>query len=136
MSWGGRDRTYEWRRQRPLPYRLATPQLKNKRGYYSASPIACKALCRILTPMSPYWFKPKQFWKYFAAYYPATWQGWVLTGLLLVLAGLIFGKIDSTSHSVSDTLINFAPYAIMLGLLFDFICFRTGEYPAWWKKRR
>ncbi len=26
LSWGGRDRTFVWRLQRPLPYRLATPQ--------------------------------------------------------------------------------------------------------------
>ena len=25
-SWGGKDRTCEWRSQRPLPYHLATPQ--------------------------------------------------------------------------------------------------------------
>jgi hypothetical protein len=26
IGWGGRDRTFVWRLQRPLPYRLATPQ--------------------------------------------------------------------------------------------------------------
>jgi hypothetical protein len=26
FGWGGRDRTCEWRHQKPLPYRLATPQ--------------------------------------------------------------------------------------------------------------
>jgi hypothetical protein len=26
IGWGGRDRTCEWRHQKPLPYRLATPQ--------------------------------------------------------------------------------------------------------------
>ncbi len=26
VGWGGRDRTCEWRHQKPLPYRLATPQ--------------------------------------------------------------------------------------------------------------
>ena len=25
-NWGGRIRTYAWRYQKPLPYRLATPQ--------------------------------------------------------------------------------------------------------------
>ncbi len=28
ICWGGRDRTFVWRLQRPLPYRLATPQNK------------------------------------------------------------------------------------------------------------
>ena len=27
VGWGGRIRTCEWRHQKPLPYRLATPQL-------------------------------------------------------------------------------------------------------------
>ena len=26
IGWGARDRTWEWRYQKPLPYRLATPQ--------------------------------------------------------------------------------------------------------------
>src|SRR5688572_27101364 len=29
-SWGGRIRTLEWRYQKPLPYRLATPQQLGK----------------------------------------------------------------------------------------------------------
>ncbi|EKD76407.1 MAG: hypothetical protein ACD_43C00123G0001 [uncultured bacterium] len=85
--------------------------------------------------MSNYWFKPKRFWKYFAAYYPVTWPGWVLTALLISSAGIIFIIINTNTLSFSDTLINFSPYAILLGLIFDFSCFRTGEYPAWWKKR-
>jgi len=86
--------------------------------------------------MTPYWFKPKRFWKYFAAYYPATRQGWLITGLLLLCTLAIYWKIDLTSQSLADTWLNFAPYAVVLGLLFDFICLRTGEYPTWWKKRR
>jgi hypothetical protein len=31
IGWGARIRTWEWRNQNPLPYRLATPQNK-KRG--------------------------------------------------------------------------------------------------------
>src|SRR5882724_13326969 len=27
LGWGARDRTWEWRDQNPLPYRLATPQV-------------------------------------------------------------------------------------------------------------
>jgi hypothetical protein len=30
LGWGGRDRTYEWGLQRPLPYRLATPHCIRK----------------------------------------------------------------------------------------------------------
>ena len=29
-GWGARDRTWEWRYQKPLPYRLATPQRQTR----------------------------------------------------------------------------------------------------------
>ena len=41
-SWGGRDRTFAWWDQNPLPYRLATPQKKIKPetdSLYQALPI-------------------------------------------------------------------------------------------------
>lgn len=82
-----------------------------------------------------YWFRPMRFWKWFAFYYPASRRGWGVTFILLGLAGSIFAFIDSQSHSVSDTLIGFAPWAITLMTLFDMLCFRHGEYPAWWRER-
>lgn len=82
-----------------------------------------------------YWFRPARFWRWFAAYYPASWQGWASTLVLLVIAVVIFLNIDSRSHSVSDTLLNFAPWAICFLVIFDGLCFRTGEYPHWWKKK-
>jgi hypothetical protein len=43
-GWGGRDRTCEWRHQKPLPYRLATPQqasnLADAGGLYRGNLIA------------------------------------------------------------------------------------------------
>lgn len=80
-----------------------------------------------------YWFKPARFWKWCAAYYPVTWEGWVATFLLGGSALALFLLIDSRSHSGSDTLIGFAPWFIALGALYDMLCFRRGEYPAWWK---
>jgi hypothetical protein len=40
-GWGARIRTWEWRYQKPLPYRLATPQhgCEMQRGYYT--PAVC-----------------------------------------------------------------------------------------------
>ena len=81
----------------------------------------------------PYWFKPARFWKWFAAYYPVTWQGWVVSVLAVVLLIKIFIFVDSRSHSVSDTLLGIAPWFIAIGLAFDMMCFRKGEYPAWWR---
>jgi hypothetical protein len=82
-----------------------------------------------------YWFKPKRFWGCFAFYYPSSKGGWVTTIVLLAVGGFLFVFIDSRSHSVSDTLIGFAPWAIALMALFDLFCCRAGEYPSWWKKK-
>ncbi len=83
-----------------------------------------------------YWFKPARFWKWFAAYYPVSWEGWLASLVLLALGVIIFRKIDLQSHSGSDTLLMFAPWAIALFLMFDMLCFRRGEYPSWWKSKK
>ena len=80
-----------------------------------------------------YWFKPARFWKWFAAYYPVSWEGWFASIVIVTIGIVIFRKIDLQSSSVSDTLLMFAPWAIALFLIFDMLCFRRGEYPSWWK---
>lgn len=82
--------------------------------------------------MKHYWFRPKRFWKWFAAYYPTSWQGWIVTFALTALLVAVFLKVDRASHSASDTLLGVAPFAITILLAFDLFCFRTGEYPSWW----
>lgn len=82
-----------------------------------------------------HWFRPKRFLGWFAFYYPSSWQGWVVTLVLLVIFIKLFILADSDSHSVSDTLINFAPWAIAIFLIFDLACFRFGEYPSWWRQK-
>ena len=81
-----------------------------------------------------YWFKPWRLGKWIAVYRPTSWQGWVVMVVLLAMAVFIFHRIDANSHSVSDTLFTFAPWAIALMCLFDMACFRKGEYPWWWKQ--
>ena len=81
-----------------------------------------------------YWFRPKKFWKWFAFYYPASRRGWAVTLVLIGIAGLIFSFVDQNSHSATDTLLSFAPWAIVLMLIYDMLCFRKGEYPEWWRK--
>ncbi|HLC66304.1 hypothetical protein A2635_03620 [Candidatus Peribacteria bacterium RIFCSPHIGHO2_01_FULL_51_9] len=74
------------------------------------------------------WFKAKQYgW----GWYPATWQGWLVT--LAAVAGYVwtFRNIDQASHSVSDTLIGMVvPFLIITGLLL-LVCFVMGEKPRW-----
>lgn len=77
--------------------------------------------------MDPYWFKPKRFWKVFAAYYPVTWQGFLITIVLLLMALALCLVITSALF--------YSLCLMVLGLTFDLICFRTGEYPSWWRKR-
>ena len=71
-----------------------------------------------------YWFKAKP---YGYGLVPARWQGWLVLFVFIGLAVLNFLRIDSKSHSVSDTLINFVPQTIILILLFIYICRKTGE---------
>lgn len=86
--------------------------------------------------MREYWFRPKRWGQWVAVYVPVTWHGWLITIILALMAVLTFILADATSHSVSDTLINYAPYAMLWCLMFDDFCFRFGEYPYWWGKPR
>jgi hypothetical protein len=81
-----------------------------------------------------YWFKPKRFWGWFAAYYPVSAGGWAVTIIAFAVLVWKFREVDSKSHSGSDTLLAFAPWFILVGLALDIIMRKTGEYPAWWKK--
>ncbi len=83
--------------------------------------------------MKTYHFKPARL-GIFAIYYPTTPLGWLITLILATAFVLLFLKTDQNSHSISDTLINFAPWAIAILLIFDLLCFRLGEYPSWWRK--
>lgn len=83
-----------------------------------------------------YWFRPARFWKWFAFYYPASREGWIVTLVLLFIGANLLFIVDSRSHSLSDTLIGFAPWFIALGCVFDLLCFRRGLYPSWWKQHK
>ena len=80
-----------------------------------------------------YWFRPKKFWGWFAAYYPVSWQGRMVSAAALILFVYSFLEIDKFSHSVSDTLINLVPPAVVLGILLDVVTRLKGEYPSWWR---
>jgi hypothetical protein len=80
-----------------------------------------------------YWFRAKSYgW----GWVPATWQGWViLIAFIALIVGNVY-RIDSRSHSASDTLIQAVPESIFLILILIGICWRTGERPQWrWGKR-
>lgn len=80
------------------------------------------------------WFRPKRFFGWFAAYYPTSVEGWIITFAIAFVFVKTFRIVDAASHSASDTLLGFAPYAIFLMLVFDISTRLFGEYPSWWRK--
>lgn len=78
------------------------------------------------------WFKAK---RYGYGWTPATWQGWLVLIVYILVVIENFWRIDSRSHSVSDTLINFVPPTLLFTMLLIFICYWRGEQPRWrWGK--
>ena len=74
--------------------------------------------------MNKYWFKRKEngfLWE------PLSWKGWLIILLFGIIMVSDFMLIDSRSHSVSDTLINFVPFAVILIITLFFICWLTSE---------
>lgn len=70
-----------------------------------------------------YWFHSK----YGFGWYPVTIRGGIVFLLYFAFLIYIFFRIDSNSHSVSDTLIGFAPFIIGATIILLFICYLTGE---------
>lgn len=70
------------------------------------------------------WFKAKHYgW----GWYPATWQGWLVTAGFVV--GLVWNstRLDNTSPAIPTTVIqNFGLVALLI-----LICYLTGEKPGW-----
>ncbi len=75
-----------------------------------------------------YWFKAKLYgW----GWTPARWPGWLTLFIFIGLIVVNFYRLDSHSHSVSDTLLNFIPETAVLVLVLILICYITGEPPRW-----
>lgn len=75
-----------------------------------------------------YWFKRKLYgW----GWTPATWQGWLILFVFVALIALNAYRIDSASHSASDTITAFVPQTAILVLVLIGICWKTGETPRW-----
>jgi len=83
-----------------------------------------------------HWFRPVRFWKWFAAYYPATWQGWLITTITFLFKAMVFFIIYSRSSSLNEAIIDFVPWALVSFLVLDFLSLHKGEYPHWWGERK
>jgi hypothetical protein len=63
-------------------------------------------------------------------YLPVSAIGWVILVIAFSYAIYTFADIDSHSHSVSDTLINFVFNLLIIGLVYTLIAFFTEKRPA------
>jgi len=73
------------------------------------------------------WFKAKTFgW----GWYPATWQGWLITAIYLVIILALAFTIDENSTNQEVAFMLFLPMAILTAC-FIRIAYKTGEKPEW-----
>lgn len=81
---------------------------------------------------SKYWFEAKRYgW----GWEPATWQGWLITALYIVLAVAVV--ISSELSVESDFPVSLMTSLGALTFLFFCIAWRTGEPPRWqWGRKR
>ena len=70
-------------------------------------------------------FEMKLYKKQGWIYVPVHGLGWLITGVLMVLAAGLFVGIDRHAHSASDTLIGFLPYGTSLAAIYFFIAINT-----------
>ena len=66
------------------------------------------------------WFKRKGIF-----FVPVSSLGWLVLATGLVSAVFAFLKIDRTSHSASDTVINWVFYLLLIGALYNLIAYFT-----------
>ncbi len=80
------------------------------------------------------WFKAKNYgW----GWTPCTWEGWAAIVVYIVAIVYEFLSVNSTTHSISDALINFVPAVILFTLILIIICFIKGEKPEWrWGEKK
>lgn len=60
---------------------------------------------------------------------PANWIGWIILLGFLAYSVYIFIDIDSRSHSVSDTLMNFVFNIFLIGIAYSLVAFLTSFRP-------
>lgn len=85
----------------------------------------------IINNSNKYWFKAKLYgW----GWTPSTWQGWVITGVYIILAIIISSAVnDSTPER--DIILKVVLPMILLTSLLIFIAYKKGEKPHWlWGK--
>lgn len=81
-----------------------------------------------------YWFKAKHYgW----GWYPATWQGWLITGVYVIVVINRAFFVSSLFDTASSFVFRYVFEVIFLTLPLLLICYLTGEKPGWrWGKTK
>jgi uncharacterized membrane protein YhaH (DUF805 family) len=80
----------------------------------------------------PIWFKAKT---YGYGWYPATWQGWLMILLWVVLLGLNAWRLMSTDMPPVENTVEFVAETLAMTAVLIYISYKTGEPPRWrWGK--
>jgi len=66
------------------------------------------------------WFKREGIF-----FIPTSVAGWMIFACAMVYAIYVFMDIDSRSHSVSDTLMNFVFSLLIIGAVYSFVAYLT-----------
>lgn len=80
-----------------------------------------------------YWFKAH---KSGYGWHPSSWQGWLVIVGYLASVVQTFLQTNTSSHSVSDTLINFIPRLLILTAILIVITYLKGESIVWGEKEK
>lgn len=68
---------------------------------------------------------------------PASWEGWLVLIVYLVLLFFIMRNVDETTPPTNEALFNHLLPVAVLTLILLYICFKTGEKPEWrWGKKK
>lgn len=74
-----------------------------------------------------YWFKRKLYgW----GWTPATWQGWLVTTIFIILILLFAFTIDENSNTSEIFFTGVLPIVLLI-ITFIRICYKKGEKPEW-----
>lgn len=60
-------------------------------------------------------------------FFPSSLVGWIISIAAIGVCVYLFIDIDSSSHSVSDTLINFVFKALLVAVVYNIVAFFTSR---------
>jgi hypothetical protein len=84
--------------------------------------------------MKTLWFRNKTYgW----GWYPATWEGWVVLAVFIILLVLNTLTLTATPEPTATELTWFFVREAVLVALVLAVCYKTGEKPHWqWGKKK